>query len=174
MSDQIEKTLVNYENKIKQLTKDLDFCSGGWNVETTIGSTIYEVMKGIRERHNLGPGGFFNVPKDDNKLADKVWSENALRLFNMPWVHAAKKMFLIGLNTDKNNEDINWNLYHDNDFRSCNDINKIKELDLYIGDLKKELARITKDLLDRGFDSSFKNEYNDIVRVRKKFKLDEE
>jgi len=50
---------------------------------------------------------------------------------------------------------------------------RIKDLDVYIGDLRKTLAAITKDLLDCGFDSSFQNEYNNIVNIRKKFKLDE-
>jgi len=156
MSDQVEKTFTHYEKIIKELTKDLDFCSGGWNVETTIGSNVYELMKGIREKHNLSPGGFFNVPK----------------------------------------EDLEWNIYHDMDDRNYNDVKKIKELtnelneiknvDLHsayerIKDLDQEiiemryfLNRITKDQLDCGFDSSFQKEYNEVLRIRKRFRLDED
>lgn len=60
-----EPSIQDLKEQIKQLKKDLDFCSGGWNVKTTIGSNVYEIMKEIRNKYNLGEGGFFNVPEPE-------------------------------------------------------------------------------------------------------------
>lgn len=177
MSDQVEKTLVSYENKIKELTKDLDFCSGGWNIKTTIGSRVYEIMQDIRKRHGLST--FVEIFKD---RPDMIKDHDKLQL---EWARE----------TLANSEEFEWNLYHDMDDRNYNDVKKIKELtdelneiknvDLHsaherIKDLDQEiremryfLNRITKDQLDCGFDSSFQKEYNEVLRIRKRFRLDE-
>lgn len=52
-------------------------------------------------------------------------------------------------------------------------LERIKDLDVYILDLRKALGSVTKDLIDCGFDSSFKKEYNIIVAIRKRFGLDD-
>lgn len=39
---------------IKDLKKDLDWTTIGWNVETTVGSNCYEIMKKMRVKHKFG------------------------------------------------------------------------------------------------------------------------
>jgi hypothetical protein len=55
---------LELEKKLEDLMKDFDFCSGGWNVEVTIGSTVYEIMKAMRLKHSLSTNTFSNILKD--------------------------------------------------------------------------------------------------------------
>lgn len=41
------------EKQIAELRKDLDWATIGWNIETTVGSTCYQIMKDIRKKHGL-------------------------------------------------------------------------------------------------------------------------